>query len=351
MKLLWSIGVFVAPTNGFVHLSPKALAKIHQPPSNCRSGYAQSSHTCRLSSNGDENINDRGATDEDLTNDPSVPKLSISTPQTFSSSATENDNQGLGILTAIFASGVLLFFAVSAFLPLLEVTSTAPAANSNLANSVVTRQDSVIKNYESKFDALSTAKIQQKLRNLPVFYLTNDGIIDTKIYFSFNDAKSAVNGISASVKVTTLDQILYPLILKRVIVKASSSTPAEIRQAIEASSDRQFTLSPSTSALKDAKDTGTSLKENDIPLFVVERLAFASNEGAQVPLFLEKNDAVTSYNRLRESGGNKLPADPVIRTTSLLDVLVSMERGTRQGVSQLVFYANADDVLTAAEMN
>ena len=59
---------------------------------------------------------------------------------------------------------------------------------------------------------------------------------------------------------------------------------------------------------------------------------------------------MTSYARLRESGENKLPEEPTIRTTSLLDVLDSMERGTRPAVGQLQFYGNADDVLKADEM-
>ena len=93
-------------------------------------------------------------------------------------------------------------------------------------------------------------------------------------------------------------------------------------------------------------------KDGDIPLFVVERLAFAGADGKpELPLFTEKEDAITSYSRLRESGGNKLPEQPSIRTTTLLDVLESMEKGTRPGVGQLQFYGNADDVLKADEMS
>lgn len=60
---------------------------------------------------------------------------------------------------------------------------------------------------------------------------------------------------------------------------------------------------------------------------------------------------MASYNRLRETGGmNRLPETPTIRTSTLLDVLYSMEKGTRPGVSQLAFYASADDLLQATEM-
>jgi hypothetical protein len=214
----------------------------------------------------------------------------------------------------------------------------------------VTRQDGpTVKKYESKFDALSKTKIQEKLSNLPVFYLVNDGIMSDNIYFSFNEAESAAKDASATVKVSTLDQVLYPLILKQGKVKTAAPTPAAIKEAIETVSERRFTLVPSSSALKDAKETGTTLQQNDVPLFIVERLAFASDSGAQVPLFLEKSDAILSYNRLRSSS-NTLPESPTVRTSSLMDVLDSMERGTRQGTSQLAFYGNADDVLKADEM-
>ena len=288
----------------------------------------------------------------ELEEDTSTPQLTTIKSQPSYTPDVKNGNQGPGIITGIFAVAVLLFFAVSAFVPLLEVTTTAPTANSNLGNSVVTRQDGpTVKNYESKFDALSKAKIQEKLSNVPVFYLSNDGKMIENIYFSFNEAEVAAKDISANVKVTTLDQVMYPLILKQGKIKTVTVTPPEVKKAIESGSETQFTLIPSASALKDAKETETSLSQNDIPLFVVERLAFASNSGPQVPLFLEKNDAIISYNRLRESGGNKLPSDPVVRTTSLLDVLDSMERGTRQGTSQLAFYGNANDVLKADEMS
>jgi hypothetical protein len=196
---------------------------------------------------------------------------------------------------------------------------------------------------------LSKTKIQEKLSNLPVFYLVNNGIMGDNIYFSFSEASSAAKDASATVKVTTLDQVLYPLILKQGKVKTAAPTPAAIKQAIETVSERQFTLIPSSTAQKDAKETGTTLQPNDVPLFIVERLAFASDSGAQVPLFLEQSDAITSYNRLRSSS-NRLPETPTVRTSSLMDVLDSMERGTRQGTSQLAFYGNADDVLKADEM-
>eukprot|EP00984_Skeletonema_dohrnii_P005075 scaffold1786_cov104-Skeletonema_dohrnii-CCMP3373.AAC.6 len=266
--------------------------------------------------------------------------------------SSNNDNEGPAPITAIFISLVLLFFVVSAFAPLLDFASIQPSNQDlNLGDAVVTRQDDTnkLKNYQSKFDALSSTRIQQKLANLPVFYIaTGDGGMQENIYFSYSDAiKAASSGEGSVVKVTTLDQIMYPLILKRDgMFKSTAATPIEVKNAIASSSTTTYKLVPSAAALTDAKDTGTSLKEGDIPLFSIARLAFAGSGGQpQVPLFLERADGVTSYTRLGKSD------EAVVRTTSLLDVLDSMERGTRPAVGQLEFYGNAEDVLKADEMS
>ena len=172
--------------------------------------------------------------------------------------------------------------------------------------------------------------------------------------------------------------------------------PPEIQHAEEAimeGNSKLYMIIPSKSALKDASALGLNVAPGDIPLFIADRLAFAGSKGAQVcvcvcvcvctsstlilsrnghkywnlrfgiysynlvsffvflqlPLFLEKSDCLTSYSRLREAGGNRLPETPTIRTSTLLDVLYSMEKGTRPGVSQLAFYASADDLVQATE--
>eukprot|EP00986_Skeletonema_menzelii_P013452 scaffold7852_cov151-Skeletonema_menzelii.AAC.17 len=287
--------------------------------------------------------------------------LRHTTTTTLHMSSNDN-NEGPGPVTAIFISLVLLFFVVSAFAPLLDFASIQPSNQDlNLGDAVITRQDDInrLKNYQSKFDAVAPLRIQQKLSNLPVFYIAkSDGGMDTNIYFSYNEANTAAasssSGEDGVVKVTTLDQIMYPLILKREgIVTPTKSTPIEIKNAIASSSSSSasgssttYKLIPSAAALNDAKETGTTLKEGDVPLFSVARLAFAGSGGQpQVPLFLEKADGVTSYTRLGKSD------EAVVRTTSLLDVLDSMERGTRPAVGQLEFYGNAEDVMKADEMS
>ena len=259
-----------------------------------------------------------------------------------------DEKEGPGLVQSVFISGVLLFFAASAFAPLTLLTDQSPSTLS-LGDSVITKQDgNKLKTYQSKLDALSEAKIQEKLSNIPVFYLADDnGGIGNRFYLSYNQAKNEAS--DKIVKVTTLDQVMYPLILKQGNTKASNKTPEEIKSARQNVDEKtSYKLVPSKAALSEGD---MSLKEGDIPLFVVEKLAFAGDDGKpQVPLFTEKGDGIVSYARLRESGGNKLPQEPSIRTTTLLGVIESMEKGTRPGVGQLEFYANADDVIKADEM-
>jgi hypothetical protein len=129
--------------------------------------------------------------------------------------------------------------------------------------------------------------------------------------------------------------------------------PAEVERAeselSSSDSPKKYRLVPSKAAIEQAKEFNMNLADSDIPLFVADRLAFASPKGPQLPLFSDKSDCVASYQRLR-AGKSSLPEQPKIRSTSLMDELYSMEKGTRPGVSQLAFYGTADDVDKAAGM-
>ncbi|EJK50207.1 hypothetical protein THAOC_30848 [Thalassiosira oceanica] len=267
---------------------------------------------------------------------------------------SSDDEGGLGTVTAIFASFVLLYFSVSALAPLVGSIATQTTTG-DLSSSVVTRQDASKEKRQSKFDAVSTQRIQQKLRNIPVFYLSDGTItatLDERLFLSYHDAELSRN-VGEIVRATTMDQVLYPLILKKeevVNIKSLGDTPSEVLKAIEARDSKQYKLLPSKAAIEDARGTNTVLQPNDLPLFKVDRLAFASNEGPQVPLFTERQDAITSYKRLQE-GSSTLPPEPVVKSTSLFDVVESMELGSRPGVGQLAFYANADDVQEADKLS
>eukprot|EP00978_Attheya_sp_CCMP212_P012846 scaffold32099_cov50-Attheya_sp.AAC.5 len=270
-------------------------------------------------------------------------------------SSDSDDGPGIGtIVTIVF---FLVVFVGTSLAPMLDAARNSPTGDLNLGDSVVTRQDppGKLQNYENSSDKLSRTKIQEKLNRVPVFYLVSgpNKEMQEKIYLSFEDATSAA-GSDATVKCTTLDQVMYPLVLKRGRMRMAPP-PLEVQLAEEnlqaqGLSTKNFKLVPSKAAIKDAAETKTDLADGDIPLFVADRLAFAGDAGPQVPLFFEKADCITSYSRLRESRGDRIPAQPNIRSTTLMDELYSMEKGTRPAVSQLQFYSTADDLMKASEM-
>ena len=271
--------------------------------------------------------------------------------------AGDSDNGG-GILTKVALAGVLFVFLLTSILPFLsEMQADGPA---NLSGAVATRDTpESYKGYENNYDRLSRAKIQEKLSRVPAFYLVDKvtGRMAPEIYASYEDAVDASKaGDGFTVKATTLNQVMYPLLLKRGRMMMPPP-PSEVANAEEAlrgedgtplADSMNYKLIPSAQAQKSAADMDLKLETNDLPLFVADRLAFAaSGGGAQVPLFFEKEDAISSYQRLQQQSASKLPAEPVIRATSLLDQLETMEKGTRPGTKQLEFYAATDDLMRA----
>lgn len=278
--------------------------------------------------------------------------------------ANDGGDKGPGPVAAAFSVLVLLFFAVSALAPLADFATYSPT-DFSLGDAVATRGDAApsrLQNYRSAYDALGPAKVQEKLRNLPAFYVSADAdgagpAMGDGIYLSCAEAEAAAaksSDAAAAVRATTLDQVLYPLVLGREAPKATVAPPAEVAAALRARErgagpPRSYALVPSAAALRDyAAPDAAPLRPGDAPLFVVDRLAFAGADGRPtVPLFTERGEGLASYARLRDSGGGTLPAEPTVRTTTLRDVLESMEGGTRPAVGQLAFYGNAEDALRA----
>lgn len=124
---------------------------------------------------------------------------------------------------------------------------------------------------------------------------------------------------------------------------------AELNAEDNDSNKPTYRLVTSKAAIDQATKYNINLGANDTPLFVADRLAFANDRGPQLPLFFDREDCVLSYERLR-SGKSNLPEQPNIRSTTLMETIYSMEKGTRPGVANIAFYATADDVNKAAEM-
>lgn len=264
--------------------------------------------------------------------------------------ADDNNQGGTGV--SLVAAVLFFIFVAGSVLPFAGTYNMK--GQMSIADSVTTKQDAPgkLQNAERKEFALSRSAIQEKLNSVPVFYIATQGSMGTNIYMSYEDAVAA-SGPSSSVKGTTLDQVMYPLVLKRGRMRMAPP-PAEVEKAeakiMEAKAESPaYRLIPSKASVKQAKEYGMELSSSDIPLFVADRLAFGGSKGPQLPLFLDKDDCVSSYNRLR-SDKSSLPEQPNIRTSTLLQTVLSMERGTRPGLSQLSFYSTAGDLLQLTEM-
>mmetsp|Transcript_20257 Transcript_20257/g.41739 ORF Transcript_20257/g.41739 Transcript_20257/m.41739 type:complete len:339 (+) Transcript_20257:62-1078(+) len=262
-----------------------------------------------------------------------------------------NDNEG-GTGVGIIAGLLLLIFVAGSVIPLAGTFGMK--GQMSIADSVITKQDTPGKmQMESKQFSLSRSAIQEKLNSVPVFYVSKDGTMGTDIYMSYEDAAAASSG--GTIKGTTLDQVMYPLVLKRGRMRMSpppsevEKAEAQIMNSESKSASPTYRLVPSQRSVQQAKEYGLELSNSDIPLFVADRLAFGSPKGPQLPLFLDKDDCITSYKRLRD-GKSSLPEEPNIRTSTLLETILSMERGTRPGVSQLSLYSTAGDLLRLTEM-
>lgn len=277
----------------------------------------------------------------------------------------EDDGPSSGVVLAGIAS-IIIFLGGSIVPGVIELTSAPTVQGSGLGNAVAPMGSSLSPSSgsaananDARFEKLSRAQIQEKLNRVPVFYVANNddsSIAGEHIYFSYEDATSAAGSDDQKVKVTTLDQVMYPLVLKRGRMRMAPA-PVEVSNAEaklgenSSSDDVSFGLIPSQHALQAASELGFTLQKGDVPLFAADRLAFASNSGPEVPLFLEKGDCISSYKRLRgASSSSKLPEEATIRVTTLNDQLRSMERGSLPAMRQIQFFGTEYDLLQASQL-
>jgi len=214
---------------------------------------------------------------------------------------------------------------------------------------------------------LARGYIQAKLNTVPVFYLPDAGGIRRDLYLSYDDAVAAAfssGGKPTDVRATTLDQVYYPLILRRGRMRMAPPPPgitaAEaslVGDAVEGARE-VYRLVPSAAAVAglsaaDAKDIDVGgVDGSGVPVFSAERLAFAGPEGPQLPLFFNEQDCAETYQRLRLSprGNGRLPEKPVIRVSSLFDQVKSMERGDKPVLNSYAFYSNNYDLIHAQDL-
>lgn len=173
---------------------------------------------------------------------------------------------------------------------------------------------------------LTKRELNAKLAQLPVFLVVDDsnGGIVTKdgtgfIYLNKGDADAySKQNSGCTVTATSLDEIYLSLVAKKV--------KSSVVGGIVAKSDfsAQYRFVPTKSSLNDVPSEwrGTH-SDNDVPLFRVQKMAFEDPQGLILPLFTNKADAITSYERMQASKTEKTTDSrtPEIQTTSLLDII------------------------------
>jgi len=197
---------------------------------------------------------------------------------------------------------------------------------------------------------LTRREINSKLQQVPVFYATksSSGLAvltadnDLGIFFTNpEDAEVFAKSKGANVGVTTLDDVYYTLLERKTKL-------ASYLGGVAGNSDpnAKYVLRLSSTETKNVNEDWKTGHTDDIPLYRVQNLAFSKAEGLEIPLFLNKQDAIASYDRL-ETDKKKKDA-PDIQVTSLKDMISIFGQGGIEGRA-IEFYPSIASIEGAAK--
>jgi hypothetical protein len=277
----------------------------------------------------------------------------------------DSDDQGGGLslkVLGILGVGIVGVFGTGLFSDLggaikrVEVESRT-ASTSTLKNSEV----------RGSMTRLTRREINDKLRQVPIFFVQDQGtggiyIVDGigKIFTDKADADELARG-KAGVKVsaTTADDIFYTLIERKI--KLGSFVEGV---AGKCDTSAQYLLVPSAKELSQTSPEWQSSHHDDIPLFRVANLAFEKEGGLEIPLFLNREDALSSYGRLQDvkksrttnSGSSSSASDtssslapPTVQETSLRDLVQLFSSGGFEGRA-LEIYPSMESIESARSL-
>lgn len=216
---------------------------------------------------------------------------------------------------------------------------------------------------------LTRKEINYKLAQVPIFYISSDNgqsiFIKDNIGKLFSDKNSAIeymksindNNDNLKVDATTLDAVYYPLIVRQQKIGnfiEGVSGKLDINAAYE--------LNGSLDQVAYASSQWQSVHPHDFPLFRMPGLAFNKPEGLEIPLFLRKEDALSSYERLVDSQAeaaldllkaNNKNVDksiiPEVQITSLQDMVSLFSSGGFEGRA-IEFYPSIESINNAKEL-
>lgn len=261
---------------------------------------------------------------------------------------------------------------------------------------------------------LTRKEINLKLSQIPVFYISVDE--GKSIYLNYNDNSNnndvnsnevnnnyigtffidkinadeyilKYNIQNSKIYVTTIDKIYYPLLIKKQKIISnnsfmdsvvSNSNPSAKYQ-LEGSMSQLLYTSKEWQLKHNNNNDGNDNHNHDIPLFRIPGLAFQKeNEGIVIPLFLKKEDALNSYQRLLDSKQSNSKTDSsrsssssfndqqqqslslsssslvqanevIVQVTSLYDMIDLFSSGGFEGRA-IEFYPSVDAINYAREL-
>ena len=210
------------------------------------------------------------------------------------------------------------------------IEQSKPSSISDLKGDTSTNRGSLTR--------LTRKEINLKLSQIPVFYISIDE--GKSIYLSYNGNSNNNNDVNnneantnyigtffidkinadeyilknniqnSKIYVTTIDKIYYPLLIKKQKIISnnsfmdsvvSNSNPSAKYQ-LEGSLNQLLYTSKEWQLKHNNNNDDNDNHNHDIPLFRIPGLAFQKeNEGIVIPLFLKKEDALNSYQRLLDS--------------------------------------------------
>jgi hypothetical protein len=199
---------------------------------------------------------------------------------------------------------------------------------------------------------LSRREINYKLAQVPVFYASSS-VEESKIHLEdsgtgrlflcVEDANAYAKTRKLTVKAATLEDIYYPIVTKKA--KIGSFLPG-VASASEASAT--YLLVPPQAQTKAMTDADVKVTQNDVPLYRVPNLAFSKEAGLELPLFVYREDAELSFERLKSEKRDKVPIEVVIQVTSLANIISKWELGGFEGRIRISEDFDAEDARVQA---
>jgi Tic22-like family len=250
----------------------------------------------------------------------------------------DDENKGLSLkVLGILAVGIVGVFGTGLFNDLgsamksVEMESRASGGSSTLKKTEESR---------GSMTRLTRREINDKLRQVPVFYaedLKTGGIYVSdgvgKLFAEKADVDELIRGKEGvKVDATTMDDVFYTLVERK-------SKLGSFVEGVVGKSDptAQYILIPSAKQVSQTAAEWKSSHDNDIPLFRIANLAFEKADGLEIPLFLHREDALSSYSRLQDTKRESstaaagVLAPPTVQETSLKDLVKLFSSGGFEG--------------------